>query len=185
VSTGLSRPDYYDWGARFNEQVPTLDPDIVIVSFGGNDAQGLRNIDETWAVPYSPASGQDDNVWRAEYGRRVGSTMDYLLAGGRTLIWVGIPNHRDPDVSARMEVQNEVVRAEAAKRPGVLLVDTWQRFLAPNGEYAEFRVDPRTKEGVDVRSNDGFHLNENGAEILALDVLDVLLPVLRERGAQL
>jgi uncharacterized protein len=185
VSSGLSRPDFFDWGAQFNEQIPALDPDIVIVTFGGNDAQGLRNLDESWEVNYSPGGGGDDADWRAEYGRRVGATMDYLMAGGRTLIWVGIPNDDNPDVTARMQVQDEVVKAEAAKRPGVVLVDTWTRFLSPNGGWAEYRVDPRTGQGEDVRQDDGFHLNENGAEILGLDIMDVLIPELRKRGAQI
>ncbi len=184
VSSGLARPDYFDWGERFNEQIAAVQPDIVIVTFGGNDAQGLRNLDKSWAVEANP-NGDKEAEWRAEYGRRVGATMDYLAAGGRTLVWVGIPNDDNPDVTARMQVQDEVVKAEAAKRPNVLLVDTWSRFLSPSGGWAEYRVDPRTAEGKDVRADDGFHLNENGAEILALDILDVVLPELRKRGADL
>ena len=41
VSSGLARPDYFDWRARLHEHVPAVDPDIVVITFGGNDAQGL------------------------------------------------------------------------------------------------------------------------------------------------
>ena len=41
VSSGLARPDYFDWNARLHEHVPVVDPDIVVITFGGNDAQGL------------------------------------------------------------------------------------------------------------------------------------------------
>ena len=41
VSSGLARPDFYDWNDRFALQVPALDPEIVVVTFGGNDSQGL------------------------------------------------------------------------------------------------------------------------------------------------
>ena len=37
--------------------------------------------------------------------------------------------------------------------------------------------------GKDVRADDGFHLNENGAEILALDIAEVVKSDLRTRGA--
>lgn len=181
TSSGLSRPDFFDWPAHMRQVVPTVNPDIVIVTFGGNDAQGLRNADKSWAVERVPSA--DDTEWREEYGRRVGEVMDYLSDGNRTLIWVGIPNDDSPDVTARMQVQDEVVRAEAAERPGVVFIDTWARFSGRNGGWAEFVVDPRDGEGKDVRADDGFHLNENGAEILALDIADAIRIALRDRGA--
>jgi uncharacterized protein len=46
-------------------------------------------------------------------------------------------------------------------------------------------VDPRDGKGKDVRASDGFHLNENGAEILALDIADVIRDDLEARGADL
>ncbi|MGZ4673549.1 MAG: DUF459 domain-containing protein, partial [Ilumatobacteraceae bacterium] len=127
VSSGLSRPDFFDWPTYFAQQIPAVNPDIVVVTFGGNDAQGLRNVDKTWAVQHSPGSGGDDTDWRAEYAKRVGAVMDYLGGDNRTLIWVGIPNDNSPDNTARLQVQNEVVVAEAAKRPKVVFIDTWKR----------------------------------------------------------
>ena len=57
-------------------------------------------------------------VQRRSEAARVGAVMDYLTEGNRTLVWVGIPNDDNPEVTARMQVQDEVVRAEAAKRTG-------------------------------------------------------------------
>ncbi len=181
VSSGLARPDFFDWPTHMREAVPQVNPDIVIATFGGNDAQGLRNLDESWAVDRVPSA--DDTEWREEYGRRVGDAMDYLSDGNRTLIWVGIPNDDNPEVTARLQVQDEVVRAEAAKRPKVVFIDTWKRFSGRNGGWAEFVVDPRDGEGKDVRADDGFHLNQNGAEILAIDIAEAVKTDLRARGA--
>lgn len=181
VSSGLSRPDFFDWPTHMREVVPQVNPDIVIATFGGNDAQGLRNSDESWAVERVPSA--NDTEWREEYGRRVGDAMDYLSDGNRTLIWVGIPNDDNPEVTARLQVQDEVVRAEAAKRPKVVFIDTWARFSGRNGGWAEFVVDPRDGEGKDVRADDGFHLNQNGAEILAIDIAEAVQADLRGRGA--
>ena len=41
VSSGLARPDFFDWPAHLRPELPAVDPDIVVVTFGGNDAQGL------------------------------------------------------------------------------------------------------------------------------------------------
>lgn len=185
VSSGLARPDFYDWPTHMREVVPQVNPDIVIITFGGNDTQGLRNIDESWAVAHAPGEGGDDSDWIAEYGRRVGEVMDYLSDGNRTLIWVGIPNDDNPDVTARLKVQDQVVRAQAAEREGVVFIDTWTRFSGRNGGWAEYVVDPRDGQGKDVRSDDGFHLNVTGAEILALDIAEAVRTELRARGATL
>ena len=185
VSSGLSRPDFFDWPSYFAKQIPKVNPDIVVVTFGGNDAQGLRNADKSWAVQHAPGSGGDDADWRAEYGKRVGATMDYLGGDNRTLIWVGIPNDDNPDVTARLQVQNEVVMAEAAKRPKVVFIDTWKRFSGLSGGFAEAVQDPRDNQFKDVRRDDGFHLNTTGAEILALDIAEAIRTELRARGGKL
>jgi hypothetical protein len=185
VSSGLSRPDFFDWPSYFAQQIPAVNPDIVVVTFGGNDAQGLRNVDKTWAVQHTPGSGGDDADWRAEYGKRVGAAMDSLGGDNRKLIWVGIPNDDNPDVTARLQVQNEVVMAEAAKRPNVVFIDTWNRFSGLSGGFAPVVQDPRDGEFKDVRRDDGFHLNETGAEILALDIAEAIRTELRARGGAL
>jgi hypothetical protein len=183
VSSGLARPDFFDWPAHFNEILPQVNPDIVVVTFGGNDAQGLSIADGTFIDKQPNGDPAHDAAWREEYGRRVGATMDQLMAGGRTLIWVGIPNDNNPDVTARLQVQDEVVKAEAAKRPKVVMIDTWARFSGRNGGWAEYVIDPRDGVGKDVRASDGFHLNVTGAEILALDVAEAIRTELRARGA--
>ena len=111
--------------------------------------------------------------------------MDYLGGDNRTLIWVGIPNDDNPDVTARLQVQNEVVMAEAAKRPKVVFIDTWKRFSGLSGGFAEAVQDPRDNEFKSVRREDGFHLNTTGAEILALDIAEAIRTELRARGGNL
>jgi len=157
-----------------------------VVTFGGNDPQGLTDGLKADGSPnfiIGEPTGDGDEEWRAEYGRRVGEVMDYLSSEGRTLVWVGIPDDDNPDVTLRLQVQDEVVRAEAAKRPQVKFVDTWNRFSGREGGWAEFVIDPRDNQAKDVRAEDGFHLNTVGAEILALDIAEVVTADLRTRGA--
>jgi uncharacterized protein len=183
VSSGLARPDFFNWPEHFQTIIPQVAPDIVIATFGGNDSQGLAEVAGNF-IAQAP-TGEDDAEWRAEYGRRVGEVMDFLTADGRTLIWVGIPNDNNDDVTTRLRVQDEVVRAEVAKRPQVKFIDTWARFSGREGGWAEYVIDPRDKQGKDVRADDGFHLNIVGAEILALDIAEVVKQALRDRGATL
>jgi hypothetical protein len=185
VSSGLARPDFYDWPARFAQQLPKVNPGIVVLTFGGNDAQGLSDKSGTFVVNQPKGGDDPDAEWRAEYGRRVGAVMDELTQGGRTLIWVGIPNDDNPDVTARLAVQDAVVREQVAAHPGVVFVDTWQMFSGRNGGWADWVIDPRDGQGKPVRAKDGFHLNTEGAEILALKIADTIKADLTARGATL
>lgn len=182
VSSGLARPDFFDWPAEIDEQLPEVDPDIVVATFGGNDAQGLAVADGDFIVG-DPVANEAE--WVEEYQARAGAVMDQLLAGGRTVVWVGIPNDDNPDVTARMAVQDRAAKAAAAERPNVIFIDTWKRFSGRDGNWAEFVIDPRDGVGKDVRADDGFHLNTTGAEILALDIAAQIRDVLRAQGAQI
>jgi hypothetical protein len=182
VSSGLSRPDFFDWPAHLRATLPTVDPDIVVVTFGGNDAQGISVASGEFIIG-DPVANEEE--WSEEYTRRAGEVMDLLLEGDRTVIWVGIPNDDNPEVTARMAVQDQAARAAAAARPDIEFVDTWARFSGRSGGWAEYVVDPRDGQGKDVRAGDGFHLNEIGAEILALDIAEVVKADLRARGADI
>jgi hypothetical protein len=182
VSSGLARPDFYDWPAEIDAKLPTVDPDIVVATFGGNDAQGLA-VESGEFIVGDPVTNEAE--WTVEYQERAGAVMDQLLADGRTVIWVGIPNDDSAEVTARMAIQDKAAKAAAAERPDVIFIDTWKRFSGRDGGWAEFVIDPRDGQGKDVRADDGFHLNQNGAEILAIDIAQAIRDSLRERGAQI
>jgi uncharacterized protein len=182
VSSGLARPDFYDWPAEIDRKLPEVNPDIVVATFGGNDGQGLA-VESGEFIIGDPVDNEAE--WTEEYKARAGAVMDQLLAGGRTLIWVGIPNDDNPDVTARMAVQDQAAKAAAAERPEVIFIDTWKRFSGRDGNWAEFVIDPRDGVGKDVRAADGFHLNQNGAEILALDIAQAVRDTLREWGSDI
>ncbi len=189
AATGLARPDHYDWVAHLGDALAAHDPDIVIASWGGNDGQGLSERCESgregcsidWVVG-DPVNNTEE--WTEEYSRRVNEVLDMMLEGGRRVIWVGIPNSSNPDQTAAMKVQDQAVRAVVAERDGVVFVDTWDMFAGANGNWAEYVPDPRDGKAKDIRAADGFHLNEVGAEILALAIFDEVDNALRDLGAE-
>ncbi len=182
VSSGLSRPDFHDWPAALEQSLPAVNADIVVATFGGNDAQGLA-VESGEFIVGDPVANEAE--WTEEYQRRAGEVMDLLLEDDRAVIWVGIPNDDNPEVTARMAIQDRAAKAAAAERPDVVFVDTWTRFSGRDGGWAEFVIDPRDGQGKDVRADDGFHLNTTGAEILAIDIAQAVRDELRELGAQI
>jgi hypothetical protein len=177
VSSGLTRPDFFDWPKRLQDQVRKIRPDIVVVDFGGNDAQPIRTAD---GKQYDVTDPQ----WLVEYSKRVGQTMDFLSADGRKVIWVGTPNARDDAFTQRLAVLRTAYQQEAAKRPNVTVVDTWAMFQSPSGGYADFIVDDDGEAKL-MRQDDGFHLNLDGANKLARAIEKEIEKEITARGGKL
>jgi hypothetical protein len=183
VSSGLARPDFFNWPARLRELLSTRDPDIIVVTFGGNDAQGLtlENGDVVEGLPT-----QDPEAWTTEYVSRVNEMLDIMTEDpDRVVIWVGIPNAKEPEFTDRLRVQDQAVRTALEAYPDAIFVDTWSYFDGVNGGIAEYVVDPRDGVAKPVRQSDGFHLNADGAAILAEEIADRIETVLAEMGADL
>jgi hypothetical protein len=178
VSSGLNRVDFFDWPARLVNQVDSIRPDVVVVTFGGNDQQPI-------VTPEGVAIRDvNDPAWAAEYARRVGAVMDYLSSDGRRLIWVGVPNDSRPEVTERLAVIRAVYQAQAAARPRVVFLDAWTYFESPSGGYAAYVAD-ETGEVKRMRANDGFHLSIEGASYLGRLVFQAVVEEFQARGGTL
>jgi len=191
-STGLARPDYkVEWPRRLSETLAGSDPDIIVVTFGGNDAQGLSepcpNGPDTCDAEFVVGEPTADNAqeWTTEYVRRIREMMNIMLEDpDRRVIWVGIPNDIDSEeVTSRLRLQNEAVHQALEAYPDTIFIDTWGIFDGVNGGRAELIVDPRNGEAIPVRAADGFHLNQDGAEILAFTISEKIKGILQESGA--
>jgi lysophospholipase L1-like esterase len=164
IATGLSRPDAFDWPSTLVGDAAALEPEIALLMFGGNDAQGIVGPDGE-VFPQVDSSG-----WREEYGRRVGAVMDSLQAEDRLIFWIGQPPMRDAGFDRRIAVINEVVTAEAADRPWVTFVDSAEIVGGTDGGY----VDRLPGIDEDLRQGDGIHLSRAGADLLAEHLLRLI-----------
>lgn len=175
IGTGLSRLDVYDWPAALVGDAASQRAEVVILMFGGNDAQGIVDPDGT-VHPTVDSPG-----WREEYGRRVGLVMDALRAEDRLLLWVGQPPMRDSGFDARIAVINDVVAEQAEGRAWVRFVDTRRVLGDDRGRY----VDRRPDVDGSLRQADGIHLSRAGADLLAHHLRRVLADeVASARGAR-
>ncbi|WP_428121595.1 DUF459 domain-containing protein [Candidatus Poriferisodalis sp.] len=166
LSSGLTRPDFYDWPERIIEVMVADDPDAVVLMFGGNDAQALV-VDGQIARPFSEA-------WVQEYSTRVGHVMNLVATDPqRVLIWVGQPIMRDPNYDDKMHQINAIYAAEAAERPQVHYVDIRDLFRGPDGGFSRYVIG-QDGQRTDVRLTDGVHLSTIGGRWLSEVLLDEL-----------
>jgi lysophospholipase L1-like esterase len=165
VSSGLARPDYFDWDAEARRQAAT-NPGAVVVFIGANDCQPLRT-NRTGAWTSVGSAG-----WVAEYRRRAASMMRSYAGTGtgtshRPVYWVGLPIAKEADIAACYRGLNAATKAAATDVRGVTWVDTWAMY-AVNGRYAD-RV-----HGVLARTEDGIHLTFAGTRFLTRAMLALL-----------
>lgn len=165
-STGLARPDFFDWHEEAERLVADFEPDVTVVMFGGNDVQGLRMPDRGWIRWHEPE-------WKYEYAARVAAFCDILAPARQQIFWVGMPVMRPPKFHHRVQRVNTIYRAELALRRNAYFVDIWSLFADGHGHYAD-RVEVANKGRVRVRAGDGIHLTVAGAHHLKNHVLDEL-----------
>ena len=165
-SSGLTRPDFYDWPAHLAEVAEKQQPDVMVIMFGANDAQGIRTPDGKVFQPLTDG-------WRAEYRRRVAGTMDRVAGEHRLVIWMGQPVMEADGYSARMADIDTIYREEAARREGFVYFDSWSLFVDSAGKYNAFLPDANGAT-QNMRQADGVHLTLAGADRLASAVLRAL-----------
>lgn len=167
VSTGLARPDFYNWPARLQESLVREDADVVVIMVGANDDQTLRS------VSGEPLAEEGTPEWEDEYRRRVAGIMDLLNNGKRTIVWIGEPRVRRAKLDAALALMNRIVSEEVDRRPWVSFVDTWNTLAGPNGEYVDYYTPPG-RPAIRCRASDGVHLTFDCVEIVVDKVLDVI-----------
>lgn len=161
VISGLTRDDYYDWPARLAEVVAGDRPEAIVLMFGSNDFQGIRT--DGGEVFEEGSAG-----WREEYRRRVADVMDLLEHPGTTVHWVGLPVMRSDEFSEHARLMNDIYRAQAADRPWVTYVSTYEAFADAGGHYAAYlEVDGALQA---MRQEDGVHWSSPGARRAASTV---------------
>jgi hypothetical protein len=176
LSTGLARPDLYNWFTRI-EQVPAqLHPKVVVLSFGADDAH-----DYLAGVPAGKTVGPlGSPSWNAEYGRRVAGVTSELVAKGIFVVWLGLPNTDHHGFRESFPIVNRIIEKAVAQHPGKsTFVDTWTLLSDTHGRYASYlRVHGKLTL---MRLSDGTHYTTAAGDLIAAQLLKQLGAVYRIR----
>jgi lysophospholipase L1-like esterase len=163
ISTGLARPDFFNWPATMQQIVDGYRPDLTIVMLGDNDNQSLQ----------TPGGDQETPIgtfpWAAAYEARAERFAKIATAGGGHVVWVGLPIVRDASRWDFIQRENEIYRSVADRLPNVAFLDTWDLFAAPGGGYTAYFRDPDGSI-AQVREDDGVHFNGTGYTIVMRSV---------------
>jgi len=176
-SSGLARPDFFDWfreGARLAE---AHRPDVVVVIIGGNDGQDLVN-----------EEGRDRIRWRTEawpsaYAVRVHRFLDAMEAEGRRFVWVELPAMDHRNLEGKLRLIRRVQREALEDRSDVLgHVDTQGCFYDGKGRLRKV-IPGGPKKGRALRQEDGIHFSLFGARWVSRCLAPQLVKLVERRVA--
>lgn len=164
--SGLTRPDFVDWPAKLAASSERLDPEVMVLYFGGNDAQPMKLDDVVYDVA--------DQQWQDEYRTRVAGVMDAMTEAGHRVYWMGLPITRDDTTATKFAIMNDIYASEAEAHDGVTFIEAWDLFAGPDGRFSEY-LPNRNGDVVDMRLNDGIHLTTAGAYHLARPTVAIIM----------
>jgi hypothetical protein len=159
ISSGLSRPDYYDWLHRMHHIENVFHPDLVIVMLGENDAQDLLTPEGRLDTEIGTAA------WPISYGRRVQQLIKIAVNDGSHLVWAGLPVVQDHSRWDYIRQVDTIYEEVAQRIPNAAYLDTWPMFTTRDGRYAAYtRIGGRI---VQMREPDGIHFTPTGYTTIA------------------
>ena len=162
ISTGLARPDYFNWPYTMRRIVDRFDPDLVVVMVGENDHQSLQDVRGNREALIGTSA------WPSAYRERVLSMMRIATSRGAKVVWAGMPISADYRLREHSRRQNDIFEFAASVISDVAYFDSWDRFRDPAGGYTGyFREGNRV---ILIREGDGLHFNAVGYTLVAREI---------------
>jgi hypothetical protein len=171
-STGLARPDFFDWRVAGREAVERHHPDVVVVIMGGNDGQDLTDTKGRGRVHWG-SSG-----WEAAYRQRAEDFLGVLAAPGRKLLWVELPVTGLKNFERKLGVIRRVLREAVASREDSAHLDTKPFFTSPRGDLLLESPVEGFRKPMRLRMEDGVHFTLAGGRYFASKVYPAVLGLL-------
>ena len=168
-SSGLARPDFFDWISELERLKAEVQPHVVVVNLGANDAQGI----------WTPAGWirWGERGWRPEFEARVDRVLEMMR--GRRVFWVGPPNMRNPLFSQRLSMLSLLIESRVERTEHAEFVDAFALTSDADGQYMKEFVDFQGGS-VASRTEDGIHFTRRGALLIAAKILSPLAAEVRD-----
>lgn len=166
VSSGLSRPDYFDWPATARNLITEQQPNIIVIMLGSNDAQSLtKNLDGKNSV-----LNYGTKEWNDEYSQRVLDFLEIFKENHITVFWVGLPIMRNNTYSEKMRHLNSIYENEVNNFNNTHFISIWDLFADRNGNYTDYLIDEKGKY-ILARLQDGIHFSYLGGQSAVKEVI--------------
>lgn len=154
-SSGLARPEVFDWPGQI-ASVVVPDDELVVIALGLNDAQALSRT----ATSTGPVGS---SAWRGAYLARLDGLIDG--AGPRPVVVVGLPAVESPARDRELQPIREALAAAAGRHANVRYLDLNAR-VSDGGTFQRW-LDRGDGQQIAARSNDGEQFTDDGNDLAA------------------
>ena len=166
-ASGLANTSFYDWPVQLAAYLRQYHPQLVLISLGGDDEQGMWVNGSAVQFP-TPA-------WQSAYRDRVRQLAREATASGAYLLWVGMPVMQPPNYNQGIDLLDSICRTVVPTLPNATFVSTWTLFANPQGA---FQADAMVNgQSAVLREQDGIHYSYIGENVVATYVLRELAQI--------
>lgn len=166
-SSGLTRPDFFDWPKTVKPLIAARAPVGLVLSFGANDTQGLFMASEKRVAQLGTPE------WGDEYAKRVRSFVDLFTDKGTEAFILGQPFDPTRKYAPLMRAVNDAFKKAAQDGQRTTYIDAEGILADAEGHFQKTTQDSRGKT-ITLRNDDGIHMTSEGARFLAIRVLEIV-----------
>jgi hypothetical protein len=177
-STGLTRPERFDWVAETRRIGDSVRPQLFVMSLGLNDRQSV--------VEKGQITMDNSEAYPAKYKERITGVLAGAAASKASLLWIGLPAMRSPaaDKDAR-EKNNLFIQAIAEFGvANIKFVKPWRLGSGDDDKFQSYAPDQNGRM-VQIRASDGEHFTPAGDLLVATYLLPQILASLAEDGTRI
>lgn len=167
-SSGLARPDFFDWFRETRRLIAVSRPDVIVAMLGANDVQRI-----TWPRLARRVFWQDQPGWRTAYEARVRTFMQMLADDGREVFYLSPTNRGWPVARDAVDKVRDIQQRVAGDLPRVHWIDMFPLSSNAHGEWLRFGVGEDGKR-IWYRQPDRIHLTKLGGELIGARLLRYL-----------
>jgi len=166
-SSGLSRPDFYNWPQSLTKLVEKHKPQLIVVSMGANDTQDI--------VINTNRHFIDTDSWKRVYEIRTYNYLNIAAAEERQVLWISLPiMGREPYFTRTKRISK--IQAEVSSYFNNVTYVNIEHLLTKNDKFISF-MQGKNNKSIRLRKRDNIHVSQKGGEILT----SYLLPRVQDR----
>jgi uncharacterized protein len=176
-STGLTRPERFDWAAELRRIADSFRPRLFVVSLGLNDRQSV--------VEHGQITMDDSPFYGDKYKERVTAVLKSAAAAKAALQWIGLPAMRLPAADKDAREKNRLFEEAIAAfgDPDIEYVEPWKLSAAGADSFASYGPD-QNGHVVQIRTPDGEHFTVAGEMLTAAYLLPRIVATVARTATQ-
>lgn len=158
-SSGLSRPDFFDWMANLETILDKHKPDLLVVCLGANDTQDILDGNRKRHIVKTES-------WNKIYEQRAEQFLGIAEKKGVRTFWIGLPIMGKKTYNSRVENLNGLQKKACEAKANCDYIDTWLVLADSKNQYTTFIKDSKGRH-IRIRSKDLIHLTESGGDVIS------------------